>query len=94
MSYTKKEGLSSRQPNLYLTLKSNTMKNTLQKYCFFATPPNVLAKKCAKKHIFLHFANYTMQNSGFCLRVSKKCSIFVGAKQQPIYGIHIETYSV
>ena len=48
-SYThKKEGVSSRQPNLYLTLKSNTMKNTLQKYCFFATPPNVLAKKCVK----------------------------------------------
>ena len=82
--------MSSRHPNLYLTLKSNTMKNTMQKYCFSANPPNFLAKKCAKKHIFLLFANYTMQNRGFCLRVSKKCSIFVAklrsnvtTKQQP-----------
>ena len=44
----KKEGLSSRQPNLYLTLKSNTMKNTMQKYCFFTIPPNIFVKKYAK----------------------------------------------
>ncbi len=30
----KKRRIVSRQPNLYLTLKSNTMKNTMQKYCF------------------------------------------------------------
>jgi len=29
----KKEGLSSRQPQSLLNLKSNTMKNTVQKYC-------------------------------------------------------------
>ena len=31
----KKEGLSSRQPQSLLNLKSNTMKNTVQKYSFF-----------------------------------------------------------
>ncbi len=30
-NYIKKEGLSSRQPNLLLNLKSNTMKNTMQR---------------------------------------------------------------
>ena len=39
--YKKKEGLSSRQPNLLLNLKSNTMKNTVQRYCFFAYLPNI-----------------------------------------------------
>ena len=74
----------------------------MQKYCFSANPPNVLAKNCVKKHIFLHFANSTMQNRGFCLRVSKKSSIFVGKLKitncktttNPIYEINIETYSV
>ena len=32
---TKKEGLSSRQPQSLLNLKSNTMKNTVQKYGTF-----------------------------------------------------------
>ena len=40
-NYIKKEGLSSRQPNLLLNLKSNTMKNTVQRYCFFAYLPNI-----------------------------------------------------
>ena len=44
----KKEGLSSRQPNLLINLKSNTMKNTVQKYCFFLKPPN----KKAEKYVF------------------------------------------
>ena len=33
----------SRQPNLFLTLKSNTMKNTVQKYCYFLICANILA---------------------------------------------------
>ena len=36
----------SRQPNLLLNLKSNTMKNTVQKYCFLTNWPNILSKKC------------------------------------------------
>ena len=51
----KKEGLSSRQPNLLLNLKSNTMKNTVQRYCFFLYPPNFMLKKYVIKHVFVVF---------------------------------------
>ena len=32
----KKEGCLPTTQSFHLTLKSNTMKNTVQKYCFFA----------------------------------------------------------
>ncbi len=39
-----------------LNLKSNTMKNTVQRYCFFSYPPNNLTKKYVIQHIFRNFA--------------------------------------
>ena len=38
-----------------LNLKSNTMKNTVQKYFFFLILPNKNAEKHVFEHIFLHF---------------------------------------
>ena len=38
-----------------LNLKSNTMKNTVQRYCFFTYPPNILHKKYVLQHVFLCF---------------------------------------
>ncbi len=45
-NYIKKKQVVSRQPNLLLNLKSNTMKNTMQKYCFFFIRANIFQKKC------------------------------------------------
>jgi len=39
----KKEGLSPDNPT-FINLKSNTMKNTMQKYCFFSKYANILPK--------------------------------------------------
>ena len=63
-NYIKKEGLSSRQPNLLLNLKSNTMKNTVQKYSIFSIPPNKMKKNDVIKHIFGFFVNCTCQKNG------------------------------
>ncbi len=38
--YIKKKRLSSRQPIFIANLKSNTMKNTVQKYAFYAIQHN------------------------------------------------------
>ncbi len=45
----KKEGLSPDNP-IFINLKSNTMKNTMQKYCFFS----IYANFSSKKHVFKH----------------------------------------
>ena len=45
-----------------LNLKSNTMKNTMQNYCFSAIPPNILLKKSLKHRNFRYFAIYILQN--------------------------------
>ena len=39
-----------------LNLKSNTMKNTVQRYCIFSYPPNILMKKYVLQHTFRIFA--------------------------------------
>ena len=64
MNHIKKEGLSSRQPNLLLNLKSNTMKNTVQRYCFFVYPPNILYKKYVLQHVFSVFCKVNMAKGG------------------------------
>ena len=45
-NYIKKEGLSSRQPNLLLNLKSNTMKNTVQRVLFCISTKYFVLKIC------------------------------------------------
>ena len=61
--YKKKEGLSSRQPNLLLNLKSNTMKNTVQRYCFFVYPPNILYKNMFYNMYLVFFVKSTWQKA-------------------------------
>ena len=50
---------------ILINLKSNTMKNTMQKYCFFSIWPNILVKKWQKYPFFLNFVNSTLQNNPF-----------------------------
>ena len=79
----KKEGLSSRQPNLLLNLKSNTMKNTVQRYCFFLYLPNFMLKKYVLEHIFRKSVKSIKQNGGIFAKnlvISKNCSNFVPDK--------------
>ena len=47
-----------------LNLKSNTMKNTVQKYSIFSIPPNKMKKNDVIKHIFGFFVNCTCQKNG------------------------------
>ena len=66
-----------------LNLKSNTMKNTVQRYCFFAYPPNILSEKYVLQHVFRFFAKSSVQNFGIFAKnlvISKNSSNFVPDK--------------
>ena len=66
-----------------LNLKSNTMKNTVQRYCFFAYPPNILPEKYVLQHVFRFFVKSSVQNFGIFdknLVISKNSSNFVPDK--------------
>ena len=66
-----------------LNLKSNTMKNTVQRYCFFLYLPNILTKKYVLQHVFYNFAICKLQNSTKMwknLPISKNSSNFVPEK--------------
>ena len=52
----KKEGLSHDNP-IFINLKSNTMKNTMQKYCFYSKYANI----CAKNMFYsIKYANFVI----------------------------------
>ena len=48
-----------------LNLKSNTMKNTMQNYCFSAIWPNFRREKCLKTAKTLKFVMHRLQNRPF-----------------------------
>ena len=61
-TYKKQRRLSHDNPIFLLNLKSNTMKNTVQKYCFFCNPPNIFTKKCYKTYFcYFQFAKLLIQ---------------------------------
>ena len=57
----KKRGLSPDNPIFLLNLKSNTMKNTVQRYGIFLILPNNSARKYVLQHIFVRFAISVLQ---------------------------------
>ena len=61
MQKKRKDVISTSQS--LLNLKSNTMKNTMQNYCFSAILPNIFREKTSKYTNFHHFAIYRLQNT-------------------------------
>ena len=56
------------------------MKNTVQRYCFFAYPPNILPEKYVLQHVFRFFVKSSVQKSGIFAKnfaISKNSSNFV-----------------
>ena len=60
---TKKEGLSPDNP-IFINLKSNTMKNTMQKYCKFSIYANICAKNMFYNIKYRCFASPIWQMDG------------------------------
>ena len=62
MDRIKKRGLSHDNPIFLLNLKSNTMKNTMQRYGIFLILPNNCAKKYVLQHVFCVFCYVGLAN--------------------------------
>ena len=78
--YIKKRRIVISTTQSLLNLKSNTMKNTVQRYCFFWYPPNVSVKKYVFQHKNRNFANSTLQKNDCWLKKLAKsqfCTNFV-----------------
>ena len=81
--YRKKRRIVISTTQSQFNLKSNTMKNTMQRYCFFAYQPNNLSQNYVIEQVFHFFAQLTLQNFGIFdknLVLSKNSSNFVPDK--------------